>query len=281
MSCHCTSSNQLVKHDGTVRKEADGFSLIELLVVIVVLALLLSLSIVGVQSARASARANRGLADMRSVAGAAVQYASDCAELPPTLFHPPERWPETFQTTRVAGVDLTGAWFANTSLFYMLFEPFLPEAVLRAGFSWPQPRQTDRGMTVDCIPYRLTSTLYAAPEYWLPERQRPLLGWKAQRMDSVALPSSKGMCWIPRYQDPATLPAPGQLPRPTVIGVRQSPPVRIAWFDLSVTDTPFKDLVPGVANRFSYGVDPIRTTRYDEGPAVDSTLWGLAGFDRK
>lgn len=258
-----------------------GVTLIELLVVIVLLAIVLSLAIVGIEKSRKQAVLTRNLTHMRTVAAAVVHYSFDNRDLPPTLLTPPTRWPETWQTVYAAGVRLRGSWFADTSLFYMLFDPFLPEPVLRGGYPWAELQQTDRGTTVEWIPYRLTSTLYAAPEYWIPERQRPLLGWGPQRFDSVAMPAQKGMCYIPRYGDPATLPRPGERPRSVGEVMRVPFQMRVAWFDLSVTQTPENELEPGVANRFSHGVDPIRTTMYDRGTPVGNTRWGLAGIDRK
>ncbi len=279
---HGTTSSSSVKAlPAGWTRTTPAFSLVELLAVIALLTVLVALTLPSLRGVRDQASTARRLVDMHTVATAVIQYASESRDLPPTIFTPPSAWPERWRTVRIAGVPITGSWFASTEQFYMLLDPFLPDSVLRAGFTWSETRRTDRGDTVEWAPYRPTATLYAAPEYWVPERQRPLLGWNAERIDGVMLPSRKGMCAIPEYVDPSTLLAPGEPIIPLVSRDRPAYVMPIAWFDLSVSNTPESSLVPGVANRFRMNVDPARYSIYDDGPAVHQTRWGLAGFDRQ
>lgn len=62
------------------RRAAQGFTLIELLVAITIIAILVSLLLPAIRSARASARTTQCLANQRSLSQAVVLYAGDFAE---------------------------------------------------------------------------------------------------------------------------------------------------------------------------------------------------------
>jgi prepilin-type N-terminal cleavage/methylation domain-containing protein len=65
-----------------------GFTLIELLVVISIIAILLALSIFGIQGARESSRDAKRRADLELIRSGLEIYKSDCGDYPPSLTSP-------------------------------------------------------------------------------------------------------------------------------------------------------------------------------------------------
>lgn len=63
----------------------DGFTLIELLVVISIIGILIGLSIVGLQAARAGARDARRKADLEQIRSSIEIYKADCGVYPASL----------------------------------------------------------------------------------------------------------------------------------------------------------------------------------------------------
>lgn len=256
-------------------KSQRAVSLVEVLVAIVIVAVLVSLSSVAIRGTRAKAQQVARLSDIRQIASTIMVYASENSDRPPVVFAPPDHWPEREQSVSRQNRVWIGNWFANSSLYFLAFDPPLPDRVL-IGAVQPQ-RFTPQSQLLG-TPYRLTQALYADAAYWTPEFQRPLLGWSPQRIDAVSLPSQKGMVDHPKYFDASQV-ASGAIPdfAPAPSTVRET---LVAWFDLSASMESQSRLHPGIANRFSFYADPASSSRYDAGAPVLNTRLGLAGVDR-
>lgn len=66
-------------------KKNKGFSLIELLVVIAITAILISLSVIGLQGARESSRDAKRKADLELLRSGFEMYRADCGVYPPSM----------------------------------------------------------------------------------------------------------------------------------------------------------------------------------------------------
>lgn len=67
-----------------MNKQNKGFTLIELLVVIMIVVVLTSVSLVGIQGARESARDGRRMSDLETIRSALEIYKADCGVYPAT-----------------------------------------------------------------------------------------------------------------------------------------------------------------------------------------------------
>jgi prepilin-type N-terminal cleavage/methylation domain-containing protein/prepilin-type processing-associated H-X9-DG protein len=74
------------------RLRGDGFTIVELLVVISIIALLLAMTLPSLKKARRAARAAVCQANMRTLAQAATAYSQDWGRYPPTLMNTPGDW---------------------------------------------------------------------------------------------------------------------------------------------------------------------------------------------
>ncbi len=255
-------------------------TLVELLLVIAVLGVLLALTTVGLAATRKAARGVRKLSDTRQIGVAVQAYSHASNDLPPVLFSKPLAWPENEQTVTVAGAHVAGTWFGNGRSFYLLIDPYLPIEMLRGGSQSPSILKTNAGNTVDWTPYQLTDTLYAGVDYWVPARQRPLSAWGAQGLDGVAAPSQKGMIVHPHYVDFSAIGENSDLPIEAHAGGNGNGPESVCWFDLSASVPKERELKPGIANRYRWGVNPGSLNEYDPGPTILNTYLGLSGMDR-
>ncbi|MBI2590671.1 MAG: prepilin-type N-terminal cleavage/methylation domain-containing protein [Candidatus Blackburnbacteria bacterium] len=68
-----------------IRKVSRGFTLIELLVVISIIGILIGLTVVAFQSAKASARDAKRKTDLETIRSALDIYRTDCGDYPATL----------------------------------------------------------------------------------------------------------------------------------------------------------------------------------------------------
>lgn len=251
-------------------------TVVELLVVVTLIATLLALSIPHLRAVRTKAQVVARISDCHQIGLAVATYSVDNSDLPPTLFSPPDVWPEQAQTLMLGGVLQEGNWFANSALYFHALSSFVSERTL---MGFVPPSKFNSSGKLAWTPYVLTETLFASPPYWTPLAQRPLLGWRAHRLDAAAIPSQKGLLIHPRYLSSEELVSPSN-PHPTHQVRRDIPETLVCWFDLSATAQDEAGLRPGIVNRFAFFSDPIRTSPYDIGPPVENTLWGLSGIDR-
>ena len=121
--------------------------------------------------------------------------------------------------------------------------------------------------------YKIADCLYADPQYWDRDTQDGIRQWSAQRIGSIAFPSSKGFARqvtvydIPGFAD--------GYPACCVESVRAP----VLWADLSATVEIQADLTPGVPNFWHHGQTG-RMSLWSTGTPIDNTPGGVRGRDR-
>lgn len=121
------------------KKQQNGFSLVELLVVIVVIAMLVALLLPAVQSARGSARRIQCVNNLRQIGLATANYASANNHLPPPT---------------------AGAQFENRGSTFVLLLPYLEENTLYENYRIDKPITDEQNSRV---------TGQSVPVYLCPE----------------------------------------------------------------------------------------------------------------
>lgn len=259
----------------------DGFTVLELLVAIVILAILVALSLAPIASVRAKSVQVRQLSDIRQIGGAVVQYTGQFRDFPPICFPSPSSYPESLMTVTLQGEVVSGSWFTNPEVYYRLLSPLLPVQVTRGLVvgSGGQNLSDSDGTAPPWTPYRLTHTLYAQSSYWTVAGQRPLLGWVGQRIDSISAPSQKGLVYHPTYVLPSSSDD-SSIPNDLAPIPRLNRTEFVAWGDLSASAHRQGELRQGIKNRFVHGLNPALFSPASPGQPVLETTSGLAGIDR-
>lgn len=181
-----------VVHPGTRPSGSSGFTIVELLVVLVVLSVLLALALPTFSGARLAAASARSLATQRQLAAALHIYGEDEKDLFPYFATPGE--PDGPKL--IDGFDIPLPYFRAlgwhwTSLLvpdYVHAEAvqFRDWPALRDEWGWPE--------AVVRSPYNITYTVFAAPRYWTPDDPPEDLSLlRPTRWHELRFPSAKGL----------------------------------------------------------------------------------------
>lgn len=103
-----------------MKKKYAGFTLVELLVVISIIAILMGLSFFGLQGARQSSRDSRRKADLESIRSGIEIYKSDC-----------NTYPLTLSTSLVGNGSNSSCLVANTYISSVPADPTTPARAYR------------------------------------------------------------------------------------------------------------------------------------------------------
>lgn len=173
-------------------RHAHGFTLIELIISIAVIALLIALAIPSLAGARMRAKMAWSLSTQRQIGAAIHLYAQDHGETFPTVGEP-ERLGGGLVGPRG---DTIGSEYFQSSLYRwstLLFPHYVPTlSTLKPGVRNAGTEQIEDGWIRST--YLLTYNAWADPRYWnedSPTPVRPLL--RATRVGEVRFPSEKGL----------------------------------------------------------------------------------------
>lgn len=176
---------------GSQAGSARAFTIVELMVVVVIVALMVALLAPGLSRARASAAITKIHNTARQVAGATLQYCSDSKDALPYAGSPGRPWegfsmevqrPPSgyFGQMRYYANLLVDRWYADRR---SLMGP--RQARLRETEAGDKPRLFDSS-------YWLTQGAFAAPSYWVGQSPPPDLSlYRAVRLSEALFPSSK------------------------------------------------------------------------------------------
>ncbi len=237
-----------------------------------IIGVLLTLAVPAARRVRTEAARVKQISFAASIAGAVSAYAASHADAPPVLFSTPDAWPEPAQTLAIDGEQWSGWWWSNPRMFFLAFDPQLPAEVLlgeHAVGGAHRPIALNRGPSFYITPWSLSGALYAAPEYFVPERQAPLKGWRAQALSEISQPSNKGL--VEQFVAPPTRVGPAQ---PGDVPTHQY----IGWADGSANRQLIRALNRTVRNRFAPWGDPGGDPWGP--PGISNTHWGVKGLDR-
>jgi len=253
-----------------------GFSMVELLVVIGVVAILMSFVLPALGGARMSSRRVVWLSNARQIGIAVMEYATTNREYPPVFYPPvPAIYPgdEPFEPV-IAGRRGRGFWFDHQADYHFALSPAMNANVLHA-----LPGRQHTPVVIAGVPthvtsdYWLTETLYAEPSFWDRFTQRGPEQWKPQRLVDIRFPSSKGLVYqvyaygLPKHYYMQQIPQfDGE------VGA-------VAWADASADNVVQSQLRPGEPNFWDhYALPP--ATYLDNGWAIRRTKHGIFGRDR-
>jgi prepilin-type N-terminal cleavage/methylation domain-containing protein len=176
------------------RQGAGGFTLIETLLVIAVLALLLALALPAISRARSSSRRTVELSDARQVYAALIAYSSDEREYFPFCGTPGDiQGPLTINGSQI---QYSTAFFTGQSkLFVNLICPNYLSTIRNITTDDPAKPEGQLPVGVVRSEVWLTYTAFSKPAYWT-GRQPPDVGaslLRGGRWADVEFPSSKGV----------------------------------------------------------------------------------------
>jgi len=264
---------QIVKQLGSSRS-VRGFTIVELLVVIGVLSIVVSLLLPSLSGERGRGYAAKSLSNIRQLNVALSLYADANKDLPP-VFAPPS-WPPAMPFQFDFGTVGSGYWFEHSwAASIALCQTLGNSSVAHApGNPNVAPDSVHQGERVYFGDYLLTNTLYATPSFFNWNTQTGLAQFGAQRLSSVAFPSSKGlMTQVVLYHYPQY--------GPTLACCAADVAAPVAFADGSGSEHILKRMRPGITNLFARihllpSVDP---RAIPGGPVID-TVDGTQGRDR-
>jgi prepilin-type N-terminal cleavage/methylation domain-containing protein len=264
-----------------MRGNDRGFSIVELLVAIGVMAILLALALPGLSGARESARRSKCLTQLRNHYQLIAAYAMDNDDNIPFVWPADREAPDLPYEVPPNSPDwylaATGLWqlrlldsFGGDPLhesFFCASSPYLSEyegAAEALGIERYKIRAT--------IDYDLSSALFLDPHALDPARpERAVRFYIPRRISEVQFPSSKGFLKdTPVYHD-------AQWRR---TGVSHFFTDKIAGFsDGSAEVLNTAELLPGLV--MNPTGDPVRDRVRAETAKLDFTVWGVRGRDRE
>lgn len=256
----------------------SGFTLVELLVVIGVIAVLLALFVPRFAKTRADVRFLTNLSAIRQASVMVVGYTSDNRDFVPTVFPPIYVNPaqgDPFIQVEVRGAKIGGAWFLNGSSFHLSLSPVPSYASVRA---IEAPRRAgvvrvDGTETAKMSDFAIVDAFYADPDYWTRDKQIGPPQWHAQKISDVAYPSQKAIMWQPILFGRSGFEY--GFPSCCADGVR-SP---VVWADMSATDEVVGQLKWGVPNAWHYGLPEAPSANANWAPLLGTEL-GILGQDK-
>jgi len=256
-----------------MRRRKAGFSLVELLVSIGIVALILSLTLPSLSHASSKAKGIRAQARCRQIAQALFHYSIDFADSPPVLGVSDSmgrcEWRLDFGT-------VNRPWFQHHNGYSLILTSYLGawRDLIAPGNPAEYPVAIHRGVEVSRTDYFLTRTLYASPAFFDWETMVGPSQFAAQRMSLTAFPSSKGLI----YQQ-LVFHHPGVGAAVACCMADVTTP--IAFFDGSVSELVMRRMLPGIINPWAGAMIPadIDPRTVDGSPVMDTRL-GLLGRDR-
>jgi prepilin-type N-terminal cleavage/methylation domain-containing protein len=256
-----------------MRTRSAGFSLVELLVSIGIVAVVLSLALPALSGSASKAKALRAEARCRQIAQALFHYAIDYADSPPVLGKPDSsghsEWRLDYGTRNVS-------WFQHHSGYSLVLASYVGtwRDLIAPGNPREYPVAVHRGVEVSRTDYHLTNTLYASPAFFDWETMAGPSQFAAQRLSLTAFPSSKGLIyqqWV--FHHPGVSAA--------AACCMADVPTPIAFFDGSVSELVMRRMIPGVINPYAGAmIPPEADPRTVDGSPVSNTRQGLLGRDR-
>lgn len=250
------------------KSERRAFSIPELLVVMGVLGILVALLIPSFSKARSSARGVSTLSQCRQIGIALANYASQWKGSTPTIYQPlPLQYPPDSQRVEVDGVSTRGNWFNHATQYRLSLRSYCDDSTFYA-----PGHRVDYTQRLPVPDFFLTLTLYAHPSYWNRWTQRGADQWGAQRLDSLASPSVKGLVYqMWSYGLPG-------MPSSQQTMYFEKAPAAVLWADSSATTEQLTKLHPGEPNFYDHSF-PDRSY-LASGPTIAQTLQGVLGRDR-
>jgi type II secretory pathway pseudopilin PulG len=254
-------------------RRRSGWTIVEVLVVLGITALVLSIVVPSLGSARGSGLHSKTTSNVRQMAIGLQMYADSNRDCPPVFGSPV--WPSSSPWRFEFGNAGEGNWFEHSYLYaYEILALLGDRGVARsAGNPDPENLMTYKGVAVCRTDFFLTNALYASPGFFNWDTQSGLAQFGVQHLTSIAYPSSKGLLWpyqvffYPKY---------GRVL--SCCSVDLAAP--IAFADHSVSDHIMRRMRPGIFNLYAGdgavgSLDP----RTLSGTPVANTVNGILGRD--
>jgi len=239
------------------------------------MAILIGLALPYLRGSRDAARRTVSQSNARECALAVTGYAQENKGLPPVIFAPKPLFvpPGPSEDVEIFGRVARGAWFNNGWQFHYAIWPPLPASVLREPDAPALYREDAGGVETSKVSdYAVAECLFADAIYWNRWTQKGPEQWRAQRLDSIVFPSSKGFV-TQKLTYPPGADATG-LQTFAIEGIYSS----VVWADLSVSTEVQVRLLPGEPNFWYHGTASVPI--WADGLAIDNTKHGVRGFDR-
>lgn len=194
-------ANRVVRRGGRTgtrsARLAGGFTLVELLIVIVLIALLVSLALPALGRARAAAREHAATQTIRQLNASLALYTHDYAELYPFFATPGK----PFGPIEFRGFNVGGQYFQTQRWYWasaVVPDYFSPRTAIEP-VEYAENLKDMRGYPEWIVAslYHVTSTMFAHPEFWRGDRNAVSLDdlrhLRPTRAAMVRFPAQKGI----------------------------------------------------------------------------------------
>jgi len=174
-----------------------GFTLVELLVALVVIAVLIGLALSLLAGARGQARLTDVLSTLRQIGAATTSYTTDFDGAFPYLGVPGQPEEGLF----IDGARLQTSAYQPDGPAYFMQTMYYANLLVPTWFASRNALEGDSGVWLKSkndvhfiTPYRMTATAFAAPEYWVGEEPPESLSlFRPVRTGEARFPSNKGL----------------------------------------------------------------------------------------
>lgn len=272
----CIQSNRIFfSLQAPKKKNRTGFSILELLTVLVVISILFSLILISVSSVRQQSRRAVCLSHVRTLLIGVNAYSNEAAGYPPSLFKPGigSYTIDPPQIVDLNGHIARGFWFYSSFMYHHLLMPTMPGLEIYAPGT-PEDRRGE-APSWESSQYYLTETLYGSPSMWR-QQGATLRDLRAQRLDDVRFPDRKGLIQQEvAYFEKGGVTSAGD---PVLLWMNTRIPGAVAWADQSASTVVQSRLEPGVPNPLDHGA--FFNGGVSWGFPILRTRDGIHGFDR-